>query len=56
MENMKRTLMRAGAAVVVAVLIYLISQPIIRWTDYEVRSMAYLTAVIGGGCCWIGSR
>ena len=52
------TLKRAMAAITVFIAIYFGSGLVIGWTGYDMylRAIEFLAAVIGGGCCWIGSN
>lgn len=52
------TLKRAMAAITVFIVIYFGSGLVIGWTGYDMylRAIEFLAAVIGGGCCWIGSN
>ena len=55
---MIHTIKRAVIAIVVAVVIYLLSGPIIGYTQYDMdlKAIEFLAAIIAGGCYWIGSN
>jgi hypothetical protein len=55
---MTDTAKRAMITVIVFLIIYFLSGPIIGWTDYDVylKVIEFLAAVIGAGCYWIGSN
>ena len=55
---MSHTIKRAIIAIVVAAVIYLLSGPIIGYTQYDVylKAIEFLAAIIAGGCYWIGSN
>ena len=54
---MSHTIKRAVTAVVIAAVVYLISGPVIGYTQYDMylKGMEFLAAVVAGGCYWIGS-
>lgn len=54
---MSQTIKRAILSVAIAAAVYLLSGPIIGYTNYDVylRAIEFLAAVIAGGCYWIGS-
>lgn len=49
---------RAIVSGVVFVGVYVLSGALIRWRSYDMylEALKVLTAVIGAGCYWIGSR
>lgn len=49
---------RAVVSGVVFVGVYVLSGTLIRWRSYDMylEALKVLTAVIGAGCYWIGSR
>ena len=55
---MKDTAKRAMITVIVFLIIYFLSGPIIGWTSYDMylKGIEFLAAVIGAGCYWIGSN
>ena len=55
---MSQTVKRAIIAVVIASAVYLLSGPIIGYTNYDMYlgAIEFLAAVIAGGCYWIGSN
>jgi hypothetical protein len=55
---MSHTIKQAIIAVVIAAAVYLLSGPIIGYTNYDMylRAIEFLAAVIAGGCYWIGSN
>ncbi|MCI8526740.1 MAG: hypothetical protein HFF17_12670 [Oscillospiraceae bacterium] len=56
---MSSTVKRALISAAVAAVIYLLGPVVIRYTrsyNIYVEAILLLAAVIGGGCCWIGSR
>lgn len=55
---MINTIKRAVIAIVVAVVVYLLSGPIIGYTQYDMylKAIEFLAAIIAGGCYWIGSN
>ena len=55
---MKNTIKRAIISVVIFAVIYILSGPIIGWTNYDryLKAIEFLAAVIGAGCYWIGSN
>lgn len=57
-EKMRDTAIRGIITVVVFAIVYLLSGPIIGWTDYDMylKGLEFLAAVIGAGCYWIGSN
>lgn len=54
----KNTIKRALVSIAVFAAIYLLSEPIIGWTDYDMnlKGIEFLSAVVGAGCYWIGSN
>lgn len=54
----KNTIKRALVSIAVFAAIYLLSGPIIGWTDYDMnlKGIEFLSAVVGAGCYWIGSN
>ena len=54
---MSQTFKRAIISVAIAAAVYLLSEPIIGYTNYDMylRAIEFLAAVIAGGCYWIGS-
>lgn len=54
---MSQMLKRAILSVAIAAAVYLLSGPIIGYTNYDMylRAIEFLAAVIAGGCYWIGS-
>ncbi len=57
-DTTKETGIRAIISLAIFVGIYFLSGPIIGWTQYDMylKSIEFLTAVIGAGCYWIGSN
>ncbi|MDU5532372.1 MAG: hypothetical protein E6066_09060 [Oscillospiraceae bacterium] len=55
---MSDTIKRVLISVVVFLVIYFLSGPIIGWTNYDMylKGIEFLAAVIGAGCYWIGSN
>lgn len=55
---MESTIKRAVISVVIFAVIYILSGPIIGWTNYDMylKAIEFLAAVIGAGCYWIGSN
>lgn len=49
---------RAIISVIVFVVVYFLDGFIIRWHNYDMylEALKVLTAVIGAGCYWIGSK
>ena len=56
--KVKDTAKRAIVTVTVFVIIYVLSGPIIGYTNYDMylKGIEFLSAVIGAGCYWIGSN
>ena len=56
--KVKDTAKRAIVTVIVFVIIYVLSGPIIGYTNYDMylKGIEFLSAVIGAGCYWIGSN
>ena len=54
---MSQTIKRAITSVAIAAAVYLLSGPIIGYSNYDMylRAIEFLAAVIAGGCYWIGS-
>lgn len=55
---MNSKIKRAIISVVVFLVIYFASGPIIGWTEFDMylQGMEFLAAVIGAGCYWVGSN
>ena len=55
---MNKTMKRAVVSIGIFIGIYLLSGPIIGWTEFDalLRASEFLAAVIGAGCYWIGSQ
>lgn len=55
---MENTIKRAIISVAIFAVIYILSGPIIGWTNYDMylKAIEFLAAVIGAGCYWIGSN
>lgn len=55
---MESTIKRAVISVVIFAVIYILSGPIIGWTNYDMylKAIEFLAAVIGAGCYLIGSN
>ena len=53
--KVKDTAKRAIVTVIVFVIIYVLSGPIIGYTNYDMylKGIEFLSAVIGAGCYWI---
>ena len=52
---MKDIKIRAIVSILITVIIWLIGYFMVGTTDDSI-ALAYVAAVIGGGCFWIGSR
>lgn len=57
-QKMRDMAIRGIITVVIFAIVYLLSGPIIGWTDYDMylKGIEFLAAVIGAGCYWIGSN
>lgn len=57
-KEMNHERKRAVVSGVVFVGVYVLSGALIRWRSYDMylEALKVLTAVIGAGCYWIGSR